>query len=84
MLAADSGSLHEYIYPLDIFDLWRVFPGKGATDSNVVYPDHIAIIKDDPVASPNVLGVDIGDGNVSGNRYQCMKSFLVLLLKAGL
>jgi hypothetical protein len=30
----------------------------------VVNPDHVAIVDGDGITTPNVLGVDIGDGNV--------------------
>ena len=34
--------------------------------SNVVNPDQVAVIKSDSVTTPDVLGVDVGDGNVPG------------------
>lgn len=34
------------------------------TYSNVVNPDHVAVIKSDSVTTPDVLGVDVGNGNV--------------------
>jgi hypothetical protein len=30
----------------------------------VVDPDHVGVVDGDGIASPNVLGVDVGDGNV--------------------
>lgn len=38
------------------------------TYSDVVDPDKVAVIDGDGVAAPDVLGVDIGDGDVS---WQC-------------
>jgi hypothetical protein len=36
----------------------------GVGYSNVVNPDHVGVIDGDSVTTPDVLGVDIGDGNV--------------------
>lgn len=30
----------------------------------MVNPDHVAVVDGDGIATPNVLGVDIGDSNV--------------------
>ena len=38
------------------------------TYSNVVDPDHIHVVQSDGVTSPDVLGVDISNGDVSGRR----------------
>ena len=32
--------------------------------SDVVDPDEISFVESDGITSPNVLGVDVGDGNV--------------------
>lgn len=38
---------------------------KMRTYSNVVDPDHITVVEGDGVSSPDVLGVDISDSDVS-------------------
>lgn len=41
------------------------------THSNVVDPDHVAVVDGDGVSTPDVLGVDIGDGDVPvANQYR--------------
>ena len=37
--------------------------GRGAY-SNVVDPDQVGVVNGDTVSTPDVLGVDVGDGNV--------------------
>lgn len=37
-----------------------------STYSNVVDPDHVAVVDGDGVSAPDVLGVDIGDGDIPG------------------
>lgn len=38
----------------------------NASRSNVVDPDHVAVIDGDGITTPDVLGVDVGDGDVPG------------------
>lgn len=42
--------------------------GRERTDCNVINPDHIRVVEGDCIASPHVLGVEIGDGDVSESR----------------
>jgi hypothetical protein len=53
----------------------------NASSSNVVDPDHVAVVDGDGITTPNVLGVDIGDGDVPGEfivrRYlQFLSSYI--------
>lgn len=38
----------------------------NASSGNVVDPDHVAVIDGDGITTPDVLGVDVGDGDVPG------------------
>jgi hypothetical protein len=38
----------------------------NAGSGNVVDPDHVAVIDGDGITTPDVLGVDVGDGDVPG------------------
>jgi hypothetical protein len=38
----------------------------NARSCNVVDPDHVDVVQGDGVAAPDVLGVDVGDGNIPG------------------
>jgi hypothetical protein len=39
--------------------------GGSWTYGDVINPDHVGLVDGDGVTSPDVLGVDVGDGNVS-------------------
>lgn len=41
---------------------------KRETYGNVVDPDQVTVVEGDGVSSPDVLGVDIGDGDVPRRR----------------
>ena len=55
------------------FDNSRYGGGYG-TYSNVVNPDHVAVINGDGITTPDVLRVDVGDSNVSEDckSLQCL------------
>lgn len=41
----------------------------NASSSNVVDPDHVAVVNGDGITAPHVLGVDVGDGDVPGKIF---------------
>lgn len=49
----------------------------NASSSNVVDPDHVAVVDGDSITTPDVLGVDVGDGDVPGKVF--VKRYLQLL-----
>lgn len=38
----------------------------NASSGNVVNPDHVAVVDGDGITTPDVLGVDVGDGDIPG------------------
>lgn len=66
VLAADALGLHTLV---SFF-----FTVAGGTYSNVVNPDKVTVVQGDTVTTPDVLGVDVSDGDVpisvSGFRQQ--------------
>lgn len=63
MLAADAGGLSSlrlvFCFPFSIVSVRETY-------SYMVDPDEVGLVDGDGVASPDVLGVDIGDGDVPG------------------
>jgi hypothetical protein len=39
---------------------------KWLTYSDMIDPDHIGVVEGDRVAAPDVLGVEVRDGHISG------------------
>lgn len=39
---------------------------RDAGSGDVVNPDHVGVVDGDGITAPDVLGVDVGDGNVPG------------------
>jgi hypothetical protein len=61
VLAADAGGLSS---PRLVFCFFPICLCVRETYSHMVDPDEVGLVDGDGVASPDVLGVDIGDGDV--------------------